>query len=291
MSDMTGPSTPAPGVPASTPPSMPIPAWSSLDGAARTVAGVGLLTAVIVLIGGVVGAWPPGEFLILTLLAALVATGATWFASTVERSMPGMAAPIATLAAAVVAVLAVFAAIELIFDLDDLDNVLDAVLVGILVVAAVALVVAAVRHDATTAAAIRSTPQGPRLALAGLALVLVGWAINLASYWTMRQAVPSLAVLTVAASLVVLAGRGLPAMSAWLGAALALVGAFFAIGLWGQLMRLGEDDLTLDILDYLPFVIFVGGLVLILVAGVLSGMASGSGSRAATPPSTPPAAS
>ncbi|MGH2476007.1 MAG: hypothetical protein ACRDIL_12165 [Candidatus Limnocylindrales bacterium] len=290
MSDVTDPPTPAPGVPANAPPSMPIPAWSSLDAGARMVAGAGLVTAVIVLIGGVLGSWPPGEFLILTLLAALVAAGAAWFATTVERSMPGMAAPIATLAAAVVGVLAVFAAIELIFDLDGLDNVLDAAVLVILVVAAVALVVAAVRHDAAAAAAVRSTAQGPRLALAGLALVLIAWAINLASYWTMRQAVPSLAVLTLAALLVVLAGRGLPAISAWIGVALALVGAFFAIGLWGQLMRLGEDDLTLDVLDYLPFVIFIVGLVLIVVAGALSGLAAGA-SRPSTPPPTPPSTS
>jgi hypothetical protein len=119
---------------------------------------------------------------------------------------------------------------------------------------------------------VRSTATASRLALAGLALVLIGWAVNLASYWTMTQATRSLAIVTLAALIVLLAGRGLPSMAAWFPLVLGLVGAVIALDHWRQLQRLGEEQFELAITDYLPFLLYAVGVVLVIVAGALAGI-------------------
>jgi hypothetical protein len=84
----------------------------------------------------------------------------------------------------------------------------------------------------------------------------------------MVQATLTLAVLTLAALLIVLAGGGLPTAATWVGLGLTVVGALLAFDQWGQLSRLGETRLELGLTDYLPFLIYVIGLVLIAAAGV-----------------------
>jgi hypothetical protein len=304
MSDPVDPFAPVPEpAPQAAPPpaaspapsTISIPAWSSLDAGARNVVVASLGAAAVLVVGGLLGAWPSGDFLVIALLAALIVAGATWMG----RSMPASisrAAPsevLASLASAVVAVLGIWRLIELVFDFDQLDEVGGAVGAGLIVALAIvggALVFLADQRAPATAAAVRSGDRSVQLALIGLALVLLGWAINLASYWTMRQATPTLALLTVAALTIELAGRGLPLLAAWVGIVLAGLGALLALDLWGQLTRLGETRLELGLTDYLPFLIYVVGLVLILAAGARVVMSTRVGlpPGPAAPPAPPP---
>jgi hypothetical protein len=271
MSDAVDPVPPAPE-PAPTA-GAAVPAWSSLDAGARAVAGAALAAVGIIIVGGLVGAWPSTEFVLIALLAAVVAAAGAWLGASAPPSLERVAPAsiLASLAAAVVAVLGIWRLIELLFDLDQLDEVggvVGAAMIASLAVAGGALFGAAQRNDPTTFQAVRSKDTSAQLALFGLLLVLLGWAINLASYWTMRQATLSLTVLTLAALLIVLAGRGLPLVATWAGLALAAIGAFLAVDQWSQLTRLGETRLELGLSDYLPFLIYAIGLVLIAAAGV-----------------------
>jgi hypothetical protein len=210
--------------------------------------------------------------------------------ASIGRAVPP--AILASLAGAVVAVLGIGRLIELLFDFDQLDEV--GGIVGALLTIALALVGGgllwfALRRDTATSSAIRSRDRSVQIAIIGLVLVGLGWALNLASYWTMRQATPTLALLTVAGLTIVLAGRGVPPLATWVGIVLAAVGALLALDLWGQLTRLGATRLDLGLTDYLPFLIYVAGLVLILAAGARVIMTTRVGLPSApSAPSPPP---
>ena len=91
--------------------------------------------------------------------------------------------------------------------------------------------------------------RGATVAAIGFVLVLVGWAANLSiSYWTMAQASLSLAVLTVA-TVVILASRRVesPVPVAWAGVALGVFGAILGFGQWGDLIKLGREQVELGV--------------------------------------------
>jgi hypothetical protein len=269
MSDAVDPAAPPP----TAPPASSIPSWSSFDADARFVIGAALAAVGIIIVGGLVGAWPSTVFVLVALVGAVIAAAATWMGAATPASLARVVpSPIvASLAASVVAVLAVLRFVELLFDLDQLDEVggvAGAATIVLLAIAGGALLGAAHRRDRATYDAIRSNDTSAQLALFGLLLVVLGWAVNLSSYWTMVQATLSLTVLTLAALLIVLAGRGLPPAATWAGLLLAGVGALLAVDQWGQLSRLGETRLELGLTDYLPFLVYVIGLVLIIAAGV-----------------------
>lgn len=282
MSDPVDPFAPAPEpAPQAAPPptaspgpsTISIPAWSSLEAGARTVVGAALGAAAVIVVGGLLGAWPSGDFLVIALLAALIAAGAAWMGDSMPPSIRRVVPSgiLASLSGAVVAVLGIWRLIELAFDFDQLDNVggvVGAAVVIALAVLGAGLLLVAHQRDTATSAAVRSSDRSVQLALLGLALVLLGWTLNLASYWTMRQATPTLTLLTLAALIIVLAGRGLPPLATWVGIVLAAIGALVALDLWGQLTRLGATRLDLGLTDYMPFLVYIVGLVLILAAGV-----------------------
>jgi hypothetical protein len=258
------------------------------------VAGAGIVAAVVALIGGVVGAWSSNDFLVLALLAAIVAAAAAWSSAAprVTSAIPLRFEIVATLAAAVVAVLGIWRLIEALFDFDQMDEY--GGIVGLatnagLAAAGVALGWFALQRDPATSAAIRSSDRSARLAAGGLALALLGWAVMLAGYWTMRQAALSLVLVTLAALIVLLAGRGLPAVAGWVGVVVGALAGLVALDLWGQLMRLGERRLDLGLTDYLPFVAYVVGLVLIIAGGALTGMAAMPRTPASPAAPAPPA--
>ena len=310
MSDPTDPSVPVPSDPVGAPggispaaaPSsgMPLPPWSVLDAGTRMVAGASIAAALVLLVGGIVDTWSGNtEFLVLGLLAAIVAAAAAW-ASASPRVVAAIPVPleiVATLAASIVAVLGTWRLIEVLFDFDELDRY--GGVVGLLLTAALAILGLAgtwfaLRRDDTTMSALRSTDRSARLALGGLAVVLVGWAIMLASYWTMHAAAVTLTLITIGAAVVLLAGRGLPAIAAWIGVVAAALVVLLAIDQWGQLARFSEGRFDIGVSDLLPFAIYVVGVLLVLAGGVLTGMAAmpRTPTAPATPaPPAPPAAS
>ena len=261
------------------------------------VAGSGIAAALVVLIGGVVGAWGSStEFLVITLLAAVVAAVAAWSSAEprVVAAVPIALEIVAPLAAAVLAVLAIWRLIEVLFDFDELDRyggVVGVASTAVLAGLGLAVLWFALQRDATTASALRSTDRSTRLALGGLALVLVAWAIMLSSYWTMHAAATTLALTTLAALIVVLASRGLPAITAWAGVVGGVLVILLALNQWGELAHFSDGRFDLGVSDLLPFLIYGVGVVLVIAGGALTGMAAmprTPASPASPAPPTPP---
>jgi hypothetical protein len=112
------------------------------------------------------------------------------------------------------------------------------------------------------------------VASAGFVLVLVGWAANLSiSYWTMAEASLSLAVLTVA-TVIILASRRVesPVPVAWVGVVFGVLGAILGFGQWGDLNALGRGHVELGPTDFLAFLVYAIGLVMVIVGGVMTAL-------------------
>ena len=145
-----------------------------------------------------------------------------------------------------------------------------------LAVAGVAVLVGALRRDPTVRTAALGGDQGTRLAVGGLVLVLIGWALNLSiGDWTMAGGTLSLAAATFGVVVIVVAPRwsrvlpGIPV--AWIGAAFGVLVAILAIDQWGALMHHGILT-ELGPMDYAAFLAYVVGVVGIIAGGVLAGM-------------------
>ena len=274
---------------ATTPPALPsvssaqlTAAWSKLGPIGQLIGGGAIAAVVIAIVGNLIEAWDSTDFLLLVLVAGIAAGVAAWFTASSAASAKPAPFPLASIelaAGAVVAVLAVWRLIEFIFDLDQMDDfggAVGVVLTVALAVAGGAMLVGAIRRDPTVRSAALNGDQGTRLAVGGLALVLIGWALNLSiSYWTMAQATLSLALATFAVVVIVVAPQwskvlpGIPV--AWVGAAFGILVALLAIDQFGALGHLGIST-ELGIEDYGPFLLYVLGIVAIVAGGVLAGM-------------------
>ena len=257
-------------------------AWSGLGPISQLIGGASIAVIVVAILGGAVGAWDSSDFLLLILVGGIAGAAAAWFTSTTEAGPKPSPLPLASIelaAGAVVAVLGVWRVIELIFDLDQVDRFGGAV--GVLLTVAlgvvgVAMLVGALRRDPTVRGAVLGGDQGTRLAVGGLVLVLIGWALNLSiGDWTMAGGTLSLAAATFGAVVIVVAPRwsrvlpGLPV--AWIGAAFGALVAILAIDQWGALMHHGILT-ELGLTDYAAFLASVVGVVGIVAGGVLAGM-------------------
>ena len=282
----TGPETTVVAVPPPPPGPNPVTtAWAALDATSRMIAGAGIATIAVLLLGALVNAWDSTDFLLIALVAAVAATATAWYTSNTNAGPKPSPLPLATIefaAGAVASVLAVLNLVELIFDLDQLDDfggILGVLMTLALAVTSLAILAGAERRDPTLRSPRRYGDTGTRLALSGLALVLIGWAINLSvGYWTMRQAALPLALLTSATVLVIVAPKWTPTLPgiplAWVGAGFAALALLLAIGQWGSLMDLGSTQVELGIFDLLGFLVYLIGIVLTIVGGVLAGLAA-----------------
>jgi hypothetical protein len=281
-------------------------AWAKLGPIGQLVAGGSLAAIVIVVLGALIGAWDSNAFLLLVLVGGIAGAVVAWITAGAETSARPSSLPLASIelaAGAVVAVLAVWRLIELIFDLDQLDafgGAVGAVLTAALAAAGVAMLLGAVRRDPSVRTAVTSGDQGTRIAVGGLALVLIGWALNLSiGDWRMVAATPSLAFATFGVVVIVVAPRwaevlpGIPV--AWVGAGFGIVVALLAIDQFGALGRLGIRT-ELGLTDYVPFLVYVLGIVAIIAGGILAGMPTWQARPKApapavvTPPTTAPTA-
>ena len=274
---------------AATPPAIPSvstaqlqSAWTNLGPIGQLIAGASIAAVLIAIAGAIIDAWDSSDFLLLVLVAGIAAAVVAWFTASTEASPKPSPLPLASIelaAGAVVAVLGVWRLIEFIFDLDQIDDFggpIGVVLTVALAAAGVAMLVGALRRDPSVRTAVMGGDQGTRIALGGLALVLIGWALNLSiSYWTMSAATLSLALATFAVVVIVVAPRwtkvlpGIPV--AWVGAGFGIVVAILAIDQWGALGHLGIQT-ELGLTDYGPFLAYVLGVVAIIAGGVLAGM-------------------
>lgn len=260
-------------------------AWASRDRPAQLLLVASVATFGIALVGQLMDVWRAGPFTLIVLVASGAAAALAWFGgSPAVRAWPVPARTIEHAAALVVAVLAVLKLVEILFDLDALDaagGIAGLALAVALVVAAAGLLVAVNRRGSDPLGDVTGGDWGARVATIGFALVVLGWAYDLSiSFWTMREAALSLAVLTIAALTVVEAPRihaGIPA--AWAGAAIGAFGALLVIGHWSSLANLGRAQLELEPADYLGLLGYAAGTILIIGGGIWSGLGSSSRTR------------
>jgi hypothetical protein len=248
-------------------------AWNNLEPNARLLVNGSAAALILVLIGLPLSVWDSANFALLVLTAGVFSIVTAWFGATpTAKSMPIPITTIELVATLLAAILAIMKAIEVVFDLDS-DGIIGLVVAGALTVATVVMLVAAIRRGADPLGAITRGDLGVKVAAAGLALVLVGWAINLSiGFWVIGAAALPLAVLTIAALTVAEAPRiKAPIPVAWVGAGIAVFGVLLAIGDWGDFARLGRTEVSLDVIDYLGFFGFALGAVVIVVGGALSG--------------------
>jgi drug/metabolite transporter (DMT)-like permease len=240
----------------------------------RLVVGGSIAAIVVTILGLPFGTWDSTDFVLLVLVAAIVALVAV--AMSVNSRNPGPLALIEAGAAVVLAVLAVWNFIEILFDLgqDDRGGIIGILFTVALAGAGVAVLVGAVnRLGGPRALGVRDG-RGATVAAIGFVLVLVGWAANLSiSYWTMAQASLSLAVLTVA-TVIILASRRVdtPIPVAWAGVALGVFGAILGFGQWEDLNKLGRERVELGLTDFGAFLIYAVGLVMVIVGGVMTAL-------------------
>ena len=270
-----------------------IDAWAKLDQTDRLLTGGTIATAVVTILGIPFGAWASTDFILILLVATAVAGVAVWLGRPSNVGSVSAPLPLIELAAAsVVAVLVVWNAIEIAFDIGSATRggIVGIVLTAALAVAGSAILAGAFRRVDGARALLASGDLWTRLAEVGLALVLVGWALNLSiGYWTMAAATLTLAVLTLAAVLILLSSRiPSPIPVAWAGVVLGVFAAWLAIGLWSELATLGEQTVDLSITDILSFLVYVVGLGLIVAGGVLTALEQGAKqpATAAEPPTT-----
>lgn len=255
-------------------------AWLKLDRSAQMLAAASAGALLLTLLGLPFGVWDSAQFVMIVIVASLVTGATAWVGGTpAARSLPVPLSTVELGAGLVLASLAGLKLLEILFDLDDLGGsggIVGLAIAVALVLATGVLVSAVMARGADPLAAIRSGDRGVMIAVAGFALVIVGWALNVSfSFWTLAQAALPVAVLAIAALTVVEAPRiPSPIPVAWVGAAIAVFGAILAVAHWGDLTSLGQTELELDPFDFLGLLAYSVGAALTIVGGVLSGAAT-----------------
>lgn len=258
---------PAPGAP-------PPPAFAAFDPASRIIiigSAVMLLAAVI---GLIIGAWALNPFGFILIVAAVIAAAAAWVDETMTVPDGTKSAfPVGQLAAGAVATsLSLLAVVEMIGDLDDMDDYGGplGLLLGIVILGASTVVLwGAMRR---TAPDLRGAERGAMLAAVGAGLVLLAWVLHLTiGFWALGPASWGLAAVVIAAVLLLVAPDvRLPSWIGWVAVVLALFAGWTAFGQWGALMEVGEDRIELGLEDYLPFLVYIAGILLVLGGAVLT---------------------
>jgi hypothetical protein len=248
-------------------------AWSKLDGTARLLINGSAAAIILTVVGLPLSVWDSANFALLVITAGVFAIVTAWFGE--HPAMRSMSIPRSTIELVVTvlaAILAILKAIEVVFDFAT-DGIVGLVLAGALVAATLVMVIAGTRRGADLRGAITGGDQGTKLAIAGLALVLLGWAFNLSiSFWSMGQAALPIAVLTIAAFTVAEARRiSSPLPVAWVGAGIAAFGALLVLGNWNELLMFGRTEVTLDPGYFVGILLYTVGTILMITGGVLSG--------------------
>jgi hypothetical protein len=274
-----------------------------LDPAARLIVGGSVGAIAILLIGSVVGAWSLGGYALVILGAATVALVIGYLASmtAVAEGWPVPRRDLVLAAGSVMSIIAVLNLIEVLFDLDQIDDerggIAGLVLTLLLVAAAIAVLIGAIRARPVTQLAgstVRRGERGARIALGGLALDLIAWlvmltisvyALGTSSSFGIAASVLAVLVLVLAAD----PGSGwrLPIPAAWIAVGLAIVGTLTLLDQFGQYNDVNEQ-FGLDVIDSLAFFAHAIGTLLILGGAVLAAAdhqrSAGSSTSATTGP-------
>ncbi len=252
----------------------PPPAFTAFDPASRIVIIGSAVVFLVTVIGLIIGAWQLNPFGFILIAAALIAAAAAWVGETMTVPEAAQATfPVGQLVAGAVATsLSLLAVVEMIGDLEDMDDYggpLGLVL-GIVILGASTMVLwGAVRR---TAPDLRGAERGAMLAAVGAGLVLLAWVLHLTiGFWALGPASWGLAAIVVAAVLLLVAPDvRLPSWIGWVAVVLALFGGWTAFGQWGALMEVGDGQVVLGLEDYLPFLVYVAGILLVLGGAVMT---------------------
>jgi hypothetical protein len=253
---------------------MAVPALSAFDAAARLVLGGAAAVVVIVLLGLLIGAWSLDPFGIVMLVLALIAAGGAYTAQAmaVRVELKPWQAFAQLVGGALATVLAGLSLVEMIGDLDDMDDYGGIVgfVLGIVLLGASAAMLWGAARGATLD--LRPREAGARLAGIGAGLVLLAWVLHLTvGFWAFGPAVWGIGALILAAVLLLSGGAfGLPAWTAWVAFALGVFAAWVALGQWGALMDVGAERVELGLEDYLPFLLYVVGILLVIAGAALT---------------------
>jgi hypothetical protein len=253
-----------------------VAAWVELDLSSQLIIAGSVAALLFTLIGLPFGAWDSTDFVLMVLVASVVAGLAAGM-----RTGEILATQLSLLelgAGAVLGVLSIWNLLEILFDLnqDPRGGTFGIVLTVGLAVAGVAVLAGAVRRNGGPRALLVTDDRWTAAALVGLAVVLAYWTLNLSvGYWTMAAAALSLGALTLA-TVIVAASRRIesPIPAAWAGVALGALGALLAIGQWGALMDLGRS-MALSPVDLLGFVVYVAGIGAIIAGAVMTALDQG----------------
>ena len=249
-------------------------AWNRLDQLAQLVVGRSIGAIVVTILGQPFGSWASTDF----VLVVLVAAGIALIAAMLGRNShdPEPLAMLEAGAATVLGVLAVWNLVEVLFDVGEgvRGGIVGLLFAVALAVAGVAVVAGSIKRLGGVRALQVTQGRGATVAVGGFIAALIGWAINLSiGHWTMAQASLSLAVLTVATA-IVLASRRIasPVPAAWAGVVLGVFGAILAFGQWSDLITLGHEDVVLSAVDFLAFLVYAIGVVLVIAGGVMTAL-------------------
>ena len=280
MSDEMTPMDAEPTPGASAPPADDAPAAATrasmmpTDTTSRMIITSGVATAIIALIGVLLGAWRMDYLGLVMIVAGLAAAGVAWAGATGMVRTDALPGRDIELAAGIVAgVLGVLNFFELLFDLDQLDErggVVGAVLTVALTVTSLALFAGVVRRWTSPREVLTSGDRGTRLAYAGVGLVILGWLGNVTlGVWNFSAGVGVLTWVLLAG--VVLrwasdpASKRLPVAGAWIAVVMAAIATLIGLShLTGFLDRSSE----FGALDWVFLLVALAGVALTLVGSI-----------------------
>jgi hypothetical protein len=234
----------------------------------------GLATAIIALVGSLVGAWRMDYLGIVLIVAGLAAAGVAWAGATGIVRIDALPGRDIELAAGIVAgVLAVLNLFEMLFDLDQLDErgeTLGAILTVALAVTSLALFAGVVRRWTSPREVLTSGDRGTRLAYAGVGLVILGWLGNVTiGVWNFSAGVGVLTWIIVAGMVLRWASdpasKRLPIAGAWIAVVLAAIAALLGINHLTGFMDRADD---FGALDWLLLLLYLAGVALTVVGSV-----------------------
>jgi hypothetical protein len=245
-----------------------------MDHTSRTIVGAGLATAIIALLGVLLGAWRIDWLGLVMIVAGLAAAGVAWLGVTGPDDDDSLPSRDIELAAGVVAgVLGVLGLCEMLFDMMSLDQrggIVGAGLAVALAVSGLALFIGCLRRWSDPMDIVVGDERSVRVAYAGVGLVVVGWlAMVTIGSWTLSAGASVLAFALLAGLILRWstdeAADGSPVAGAWVAVAFALVGTMLGLS---HLMLLAERVAAFGPLDTLAVLAYAVGVALTLVGSV-----------------------
>jgi hypothetical protein len=254
--------------------------WASLSQPARLAVGAAI-AAVVLAVLGLALAKSGNEYVVVLVVAGAAVAFAVASSRWSGPPWPVTAATTALAGAWSLALLAALSVVELLFDLDDVDDwggpvgAVVTVALGAAAIAAVLGIRGGALPDAGTPLPTPATIARPAsLAFVGLAAVAIGWLGMISiSIWSLQSSAILLACLVVAAIATMRPSTFKPLLLGTGIAVLTLViAAVQTFERLGSFVDVGNDIELSPIADWLPFALFILGVIAIAVGTILQAL-------------------